>query len=85
MGVWNVIQNTGEEIRAVEKEKVRLYETDSLAAGTKEVEILFQESDGVNLILQGKDRKQKVEEYKKEHPECVEVPKSVRKRELKKM
>ena len=83
MGVWNVIQNSGEEIRVVENEKVELYENDKLVAGTKEVEILFTESDGVNLILQGKDRKQKIEEYKKAHPECTEVPKSVRKKELK--
>ena len=83
MAVWNVIQNVGEGIRTIEHEKILLHENDKLIAGTKEIEILFQESDGVYFTLQGKDRKKKIEEYKKRNPEATEIPKSVRKKELK--
>ena len=82
VGVWNIIQELGKRIKQYEKEKAEAYEADKLEAGTKETPIIYQEADGIMIYTQGKDRKEQIEKYEKEHPE-EEVPKKVRNIELK--
>ena len=82
VGVWNIVQKLGEEIKQYEKEKVEAHQSDKLQAGTKETPTIYQEADGIMIYTQGKDRKEQIEKYKKEHPN-EEVPKKVRNIELK--
>lgn len=82
VAVWNIVQKLGEEIKQYEKEKVEAYENDKLKAGEKETPIIYQEADGVMIYTQGKDRKEQIEKYEKEHPN-EEVPKRVRNMEIK--
>lgn len=56
MGVWNVVQELGRKLHREEKILVEQYKKGRLE-GKKEVPVIFEESDGVNLKLQGKDRK----------------------------
>lgn len=56
MGIWNVVQALGEKVRKEEKQLVEQHKRGKLE-GKKEVPVIFEESDGVNLKLQGKDRK----------------------------
>ena len=81
MGVWNVIQTVGSQIQKYEKEKVEAHEKDNLACGTKISKTIYQEADGIMIYLQGKDRKQKIENFKKQYPD-IEVPKCIRNIEL---
>ena len=55
---WNVTQSLGEKVIEQEKAMVDLYKSNKLRGG-KEVKLLFEESDGVQIKLQGKDRKAK--------------------------
>ena len=55
MGVWNVVQALGEEIGKGEKELAEKHSKDPIH-GDRTVPVLFEEADGVNLNLQGKDR-----------------------------
>jgi len=57
-GAWNVTQRLGEKVAEQEKAMVNLYKSNKLH-GCKEVKLLFEESDGVVVKLQGKDRKAK--------------------------
>lgn len=57
-GVWNVTQRLGEKVAEQEKAMVDLYKAKK-SRGEKEVKLLFEESDGVFIKLQGKDRKAK--------------------------
>lgn len=82
VGVWNIIQNLGEEIKQYEQQKVEAYQNDKLKAGEKETPTVYQEADGIMIYTQGKDRKEQIENYKKQHPN-EEVPKKVRNIELK--
>ena len=82
VAVWNIVQNLGKEIKQYEKEKVEAHQSDKLQAGTKETPTIYQEADGIMIYTQGKDRKEQIEKYKKEHPN-EEVPKKVRNIELK--
>lgn len=82
VSVWNIIQNLGEEIKQYEKQKVEAHQTDKLKAGEKETPTIYQEADGIMIYTQGKDRKELIEKYEKEHPN-EEVPKKVRNIELK--
>jgi hypothetical protein len=82
VGVWNIVQKLGEEIKQYEKEKVEAYQNDKLEAGTKETPTIYQEADGVMIYTQGKDRKNQIKKYEKEHPN-EDVPKKVRNIELK--
>lgn len=82
VGVWNIVQSLGEQIKQYEKEKVEAYQEDKLELGTRETPIIYQEADGVMIYTQGKDRKKQIEKYEKEHPN-EEVPKRVRNIELK--
>ncbi len=82
VGVWNIVQKLGEEIKQYENEKVEAHQNDKLKAGEKETPIVYQEADGIMIYTQGKDRKEQIENYKKQHPN-EEVPKKVRNIELK--
>ncbi len=82
VGVWNIIQNLGEEIKQYEKQKVEARQNDKLKAGEKETPVVYQEADGIMIYTQGKDRKEQIENYKKQHSN-EEVPKKVRNIELK--
>ena len=57
-GAWNVTQRLGEKVAEQEKAMVNLYKSNKLH-GVKEVKLLFEESDGGVVNLQGKDRKAK--------------------------
>lgn len=82
VAVWNIVQKLGEEIKQYEKEKVEAHQNDKLQAGEKETPVIYQEADGIMIYTQGKDRKEQIENYKKQHPN-EEVPKKVRNVELK--
>ena len=82
VGVWNIVQKLGEQIKQDEKERTEAYEEDKLKAGEKETPVVYQEADGIMIYTQGKDRKEQEEKYKKEHPN-EEIPKKVRNVELK--
>ena len=57
MGVWNIIQALGKKVSVEEKELVKQHKKGRLE-GKKTVPVLFEETDGVNIRLQGKDRKE---------------------------
>ena len=82
VAVWNIIQNLGTKISEYEEESVKAQEEEKLEKGTKETPAIFQEADGVMIVMQGEDRKKRVKAYKKSHPN-EEVPKKVRNGELK--
>lgn len=82
VAVWNIVQKLGEGIKQYEKEKVEAHQKDKLKAGEKETPTIYQEADGIMIYTQGKDRKELLERYEKEHPN-EEVPKKVRNIELK--
>ena len=82
VAIWNIIQNLGLKISEYEEETVKANEEEKLEKGTKETPAIFQEADGVLIVMQGEDRKKRVEAYKKTHPN-EEVPKKVRNGELK--
>lgn len=54
-GVWNVIQAVGGRQAEVEKCMVEAFENNKLS-GKKEVQVLFEEADGLWLSMQGKSR-----------------------------
>lgn len=60
MGVWNVIQSLGENICEEEKQLVDRHKKKKLR-GNKNAPVLFEEADGVNIKLQGKDREASVD------------------------
>ena len=80
--IWNIIQSLGIQIAEYEEESVRAYEEGKLEKGTKETPAIFQEADGIMIVMQGTDRQKRIEEFKKSHPN-EEVPKKVRNGELK--
>lgn len=47
VGVWNIVQKLGEEIKQYEKEKVEAHKEDKLKAGEKETPTIYQEADGI--------------------------------------
>ena len=60
--VWKV----GKIIEQRENEEIKLLKQEKLVKGTKQINALFEEADGIWFNLQGKDRKEAVEKYKKE-------------------
>ena len=82
VAVWNIVQKLGEEIKQYEREKVEAHQKDKLKAGEKETPVIYQEADGIMIYTQGKDRKEQIENYKKQHPN-EEIPKRVRNIEMK--
>ena len=57
MGVWNVIQSLGEKI-CEEERQLSTRHRKGKVHGSRTTPVLFEEADGVNLRLQGKDRTQ---------------------------
>lgn len=55
MGVWNVVQALGEGIHEEEKQLAARHKKQPLH-GSRKAPVLFEEADGVNITLQGKDR-----------------------------
>jgi len=55
MGVWNVVQSLGGRIHEEEKELADRHKKKGLH-GKRTARVLFEETDGVNIKLQGKDR-----------------------------
>jgi hypothetical protein len=82
VAIWNIIQNIGIKIAEFEETKVKAHEEEKLEAGEKVIPAVFQEADGIMIVMQGKDRKERIEKYEKEHPN-EDVPKKVRNGELK--
>lgn len=63
--IWNVIQELGSKLEKQETELINQY-TNGNINGEREVEILFQEADGVYLEMQGEDRPKSGKSGKKE-------------------
>jgi hypothetical protein len=57
MGAWNIVQYLGGNLTKEEKKLVSEHDKGSIAGG-KVVPVLFEEADGVNISLQGNDRKE---------------------------
>lgn len=81
--VWNVIQIIGLKLKEKELYEDEQYELGFLKCENREKSILFEELDGVYIILQGKDRKDAVNEYKKYHPDEKTTHKTARNKEIK--
>lgn len=60
----NITMYAGKKIEKQEQEMVKLYKSKKLVKGQKEVPILFEEADGLWINLQGKDRKEQIEQNK---------------------
>lgn len=60
--VWTV----GKMIEDKENEAIKLYKEGKLIQGTRQIPALFEEADGLWYHLQGKDRQEALEKYKKE-------------------
>ena len=63
--IRNIIVKIGDKITRKEKEERKLFDKGQIVAGLKEVVALFEEADGIWINLQGKDRKERLEENKK--------------------
>lgn len=59
-GVWNVIQFLGKKVSEEEKELVKANKKGKLN-GNRQAPVIFEESDGIYLRLQGEDRKKSKE------------------------
>lgn len=59
--VWKI----GRKIEEKEKQEIKLHKEEKLVKGNKEIVALFEEADGIWINLQGKDRKEQIEKYKK--------------------
>lgn len=55
-GAWKLVQKLGERVKEEEELQVKQMHADELE-GSREIEVLFEEMDGVWLRLQGKDHK----------------------------
>lgn len=62
--IRKMIINLGDKITNKEKEERKLLDKKQLIAGLKEITALFEEADGIWINLQGKDRKERLEENK---------------------
>ena len=63
--IRGIIVKLGEKITRKEKEERKLLDKGQLIAGLKEITALFEETDGIRINLQGKDRAERLEENKK--------------------
>ena len=63
--VWDIVQKLGSRIEAKEERKVALNKNGKLDGG-KEVDVLFQEQDGIWINMQGEDRPKKGKSKKRE-------------------
>ena len=57
--IRGMIVKIGDKIANKEKEERKLFDKNQLIAGLKEITALFEETDGLWINLQGKDRKEK--------------------------
>ncbi|MEG0138323.1 MAG: UPF0236 family protein [Bacilli bacterium] len=81
--VWNVIQDIALKIKEKENYEKEQYEEGILKYKNIEKNVIFSELDGVYITLQGKDKKEAIENYKINNPDVKEIPKGVRKKEIK--
>lgn len=63
--IRSMIVKIGDKITKKEKEERKLFDKNQLIAGLKEITALFEEADGLWINLQGKDRKERIEQNKK--------------------
>ena len=56
-----IVLKIGDKITNKEKEEIKLYEKNQLVAGLKEITALFEETDGLQINLQGRDRQKRIE------------------------
>lgn len=63
--IRSIIVKIGDKITRKEKEERKLFDKNQLVSGLKEITALFEEADGIWINLQGKDRKEKLEQNKK--------------------
>ncbi len=63
--IRNITIKVGDKITKKEKEERKLLDKGQLVAGLKQITALFEEADGLWINLQGKDRKERLEENKK--------------------
>ena len=61
-----LVIETGNKIEQKENTEVELFDKEKLVKGTKEIVALFEEADGLWVNLQGKDRNEQIEKYKKQ-------------------
>ena len=64
--IRGIIIKVGDRITNREKEERKLFDKNQLIAGLKEITALFEETDGLWINLQGKDRKERAEKENKE-------------------
>ena len=63
--IRNIVVKIGDKITKKEKEERKMLDKGQLVAGLKQITALFEEADGLWINLQGKDRKERLEENKK--------------------
>ena len=63
--IRNIVVKIGDKITKKEKEERKMLDKGQLVAGLKEIIALFEEADGLWINLQGKDRKERLEQNKK--------------------
>lgn len=63
--IRNIIVKIGNKITSKEKEERKIYDKGQMKEGLKEITALFEETDGIWINLQGKDREERLEENKK--------------------
>ncbi len=62
---WNVIQKVGKKLEEIDQQLIKRYEHGNIN-GQREIDVLFQEADGVWINMQGKDRPKSGKSSKKE-------------------
>ena len=62
--IRTLVVKVGDKITKKEKEERKLLDKKQLVAGLKEITALFEETDGIWINLQGKDRQKRVEKQK---------------------
>ena len=63
--IRNIVVKIGDKITKKEKEERKMLDKGQLVKGLKQITALFEEADGLWINLQGKDRKERLEENKK--------------------
>ena len=63
--IRNIVVKLGDKITKKEKEERKMLDKGQLVKGLKQITALFEEADGLWINLQGKDRKERLEENKK--------------------
>ena len=62
--IRTLVVKVGDKITRKEKEERKLLDKNQLVAGLKEITALFEETDGIWINLQGKDREKRLEKQK---------------------